>query len=79
MEIFEGTWLSKELVVLNVQVASAVSRESILLTEGLGLRIRSFTIDFRSYYLSSMRLGSCIHLLLCLIKIFLNYERSIIL
>lgn len=37
MENFQGTWLSKELSVLNIQVALDTSTESILWTDSLVL------------------------------------------
>lgn len=41
VEIFKGTWLSKELGVLDIQVALHMSTESILLAESLVQEVRS--------------------------------------
>lgn len=42
VEIFKGTPLSKELDVLNIQVALAISTESVSLTESLGVENQEF-------------------------------------
>lgn len=80
MENFQGTWLSEELGVLNIQVALETSAGSVLWAGSLLLRIPRTWLGFL-HWLSALgfKLSEPCFLYsppLNLIKIFLNYKRN---